>query len=60
MLTRTSGFGRVGWHGGIADFVAAVRDGRPPRVDGLEATKVLRVIEALYTSAESGEWVALL
>ncbi len=43
----------------IADFVAAVREARPPRVDGFEATKVLRVIEALYASAGSGRWVAL-
>ncbi len=43
----------------IADFVAAVREGRPPLVDGAEATKVLRVIGALYASAASGGWVEL-
>jgi predicted dehydrogenase len=43
----------------IGDFVAAVREGRSPLVDGPEATKVLRVIEALYASAASGMWVEL-
>jgi predicted dehydrogenase len=37
--------------------VAAVRDGRAPRVDGVEASKVLRVINALYASSASGAWV---
>lgn len=43
----------------IADFVAAVRDGRAPLVDGVEASKVLRVIGALYASGASGTWVDL-
>jgi UDP-N-acetyl-2-amino-2-deoxyglucuronate dehydrogenase len=43
----------------IADFVAAVRDGRAPQVDGIEASKVLRVIGALYASSASGTWVDL-
>ncbi len=43
----------------IADFVAAVRDGRTPQVDGVEASKVLRVIDALYASSAAGAWVDL-
>jgi predicted dehydrogenase len=43
----------------IADFVAAVREGRAPQVDGEEASKVLRVIGALYASSASGTWVDL-
>jgi predicted dehydrogenase len=43
----------------IRDFVAAVREGRPPLVDGIEARKVLRVIGALYASSASGTWVDL-
>jgi UDP-N-acetyl-2-amino-2-deoxyglucuronate dehydrogenase len=43
----------------IADFVEAVRDGRTPQVDGVEASKVLRVIGALYASSASGTWVDL-
>ena len=43
----------------IADFVAAVRSRRSPQVDGVEATKVLRVIDGLYASSGSGIWVNL-
>jgi len=41
----------------IRDFVAAVREGRPPLVDGIEARKSLLVIQALYASATTGGWV---
>ena len=41
----------------IKDFVAAVRDGRPPLVDGGEARKALVIVDALYRSAERGRWV---
>jgi UDP-N-acetyl-2-amino-2-deoxyglucuronate dehydrogenase len=41
----------------IADFVAAVREGRPPLVDGAEARKALVVVEALYRSAGTAKWV---
>jgi predicted dehydrogenase len=40
----------------IADFVVAVQEGRTPQVDGVEASKVLRVIGALYASSASGTW----
>ena len=43
----------------IADFVAAIQEGRTPQVDGVEASKVLRVISALYASSGSGAWVDL-
>jgi predicted dehydrogenase len=43
----------------IADFVAAVREGRPPLVDGAEARKALTVLDALYRSASAGGWVAV-
>jgi len=43
----------------IADFVAAVREGRPPLVDGAEARKALVVVEALYRSAGAGRWVTV-
>jgi predicted dehydrogenase len=43
----------------IADFVAAVREGRPPLVDGVEARKALVVVEALYRSASAGRWVTV-
>jgi UDP-N-acetyl-2-amino-2-deoxyglucuronate dehydrogenase len=43
----------------IADFVAAVREARPPLVDGVEARKALMVVEALYRSASTGKWVTV-
>jgi predicted dehydrogenase len=43
----------------IADFVAAVRHGRPPVVDGVEARKALAVVDALYRSAGTREWATV-
>ena len=43
----------------IADFVEAVQPGRTPKVGGVEASKVLRVIGALYASSASGTWADL-
>jgi predicted dehydrogenase len=39
--------------------VAAVREGRPPLVDGAEARKSLLVIEAVYRSAQLQQWVEM-
>jgi hypothetical protein len=41
----------------IGDFVAAVREGRSPLVDGAEARKALQIVDALYRSAASERWV---
>lgn len=38
----------------VADFVAALREGREPAVTGREATRVLRTILAIYESARTG------
>ncbi|GHF71152.1 putative dehydrogenase [Amycolatopsis bartoniae] len=38
----------------IADFTAAVREGREPAVTGREAVKSLAILTALYASAASG------
>jgi predicted dehydrogenase len=43
----------------IADFVAAVQEGRTPQVDGVEARKSLLVIEALSASVTSGGWISV-
>jgi UDP-N-acetyl-2-amino-2-deoxyglucuronate dehydrogenase len=43
----------------IRDFVAAVREGRPPLVDGTEARKALLLVDTLYRSAARGTWVDL-
>jgi UDP-N-acetyl-2-amino-2-deoxyglucuronate dehydrogenase len=38
----------------LADFIAAIREGRPPAVDGREACKALQIVLAVYRSAETG------
>jgi predicted dehydrogenase len=38
----------------VADFVAAVRDRRPPLVDGEEGRRALAVVLAIYESARTG------
>jgi predicted dehydrogenase len=43
----------------IADFVAAIRERRPPLVDGAEARKALVIVDGLYRSARAGRWVEL-
>jgi xylose dehydrogenase (NAD/NADP) len=43
----------------LADFAAAARGDAPPRFGAADALAQARVIEALYTSAESGAPVAL-
>jgi predicted dehydrogenase len=43
----------------IKDFVAAVRERRPPLVDGAEARKALVIVDALYRSAGLGRWVSI-
>lgn len=43
----------------LADFVAALRDQRPPAVDGREGRKAVALISAIYDSARRGTAVAL-
>lgn len=43
----------------IADFVAAVRENRPPLVSGEEGRKTVELIEALYHAGRSGRGVFL-
>jgi UDP-N-acetyl-2-amino-2-deoxyglucuronate dehydrogenase len=43
----------------IAEFLAAVREGRAPVVDGREGLKALEIVLAVYRSAERGEEVRL-
>ena len=49
----------LGYPHEFADFVQAVRDGRPPRSDGELGRDVLHVIYAAYLSAEQGRRVSL-
>ncbi len=43
----------------IVDFVQAVRDDRPPMVDGHEGRRSVALIEAIYKSASTGKTVRL-
>jgi UDP-N-acetyl-2-amino-2-deoxyglucuronate dehydrogenase len=43
----------------IADFVAALRDGREPAVTGRDALRSLAIVEAVYDSSRSGSPVEL-
>lgn len=43
----------------IQDFTEAVREDRPPVIDGKEGRRSVAVIEAIYKAAESGEPVLL-
>ena len=43
----------------IADFVAAVREGRPPAVDGREGRRSLALVTAIYESARTGHEVGV-
>jgi predicted dehydrogenase len=43
----------------LEDFVAALRDGRAPAIDGREGLRALAVVLAIYASAASGEKVEL-
>jgi predicted dehydrogenase len=55
MRSGASAPDQIGYHGHllqIQDFVAALREGRPPAVDGREARKAVALIRALYASAE--------
>jgi predicted dehydrogenase len=43
----------------LEEFVAAVREDRPPRVSGLDGYRALQVVQAAYASAQSGQPVRL-
>jgi predicted dehydrogenase len=43
----------------IRDFVAAVREGRPPAIDGREGRKAVALVHAVYESAKRGTTVAV-
>ncbi len=43
----------------ITDFVAAIDQGRPPRVSGLDGYRAVQVVAAAYRSLESGQPVKL-
>jgi len=49
----------TGHVGQIADFVAAVRDGRDPFVSGADVRNTVDVVLGIYESQKSGGWITL-
>jgi predicted dehydrogenase len=43
----------------IVDMIEAIREGRPPMIEGAEARKSVEIILAIYRSAAEGRPVAL-
>lgn len=43
----------------LEDFVRAVREGRPPLVDGIEGMRAVQLVRAIYRSASTGQGVRL-
>jgi predicted dehydrogenase len=43
----------------LAEFVAAIREGREPAVTGIDGLRALEIVEAAYRSIEAGQPVAL-
>ena len=52
-------FAHEGHRAVLADFLGAVREGRPPRVSGAEALRVHRLIDALIETGRSGRAAAV-
>ena len=48
------GISHVGHRDQLADFLAAIDEGRSPVVDGREGRKSVEIIRAIYTSAQQG------
>lgn len=53
------GIDHAGHREQIADFLKALDENRPPRVDGREGRKSVEIVRAIYRSARSGQTVAL-
>ena len=52
----------IGYHGHrlqFEDVIAAIAEGRAPRIDGIEARRSVEIIDAIYRSAKSGSSVRL-
>ena len=49
----------IGHQRQFEDFLAAVRQGKQPRIDGAEGRKSVEIILAIYESAKSGKRVSL-
>lgn len=45
--------------GMVREFIASIREGRPPRVTGYDGLKAVEIVQAAYQSAETGQPVKL-
>ena len=50
----TAGFSPEYHRRQIQDFLEAIRDNRPPLVDGIEGRKALEIVRAIYLSSQNG------
>ncbi|ADV61377.1 oxidoreductase domain protein [Isosphaera pallida ATCC 43644] len=53
------GISHLGHRDQLADFLAAIEQGRPPLIDGREGRKAVEIIRAIYASARSGRVIEL-
>ena len=53
------GITHIGHRDQLADFLQAIDEHRPPRVDGREGRKSVEIIRAIYQSARNGKTVTL-
>ena len=49
----------VGMIAELSEMVNSVREGRPPSVTGEDGRAGLAAVQAIYRSAETGQWVAV-
>lgn len=58
-LDPVAGYSGVMGLGYIKDFADAILTDRPPSITGEDGVAALKVVEAIYTSAEERRWVAV-
>jgi len=57
--TNPMAISSIGHTAQIADMIDAIRQDRPPVVDGREARKAIEIISAIYRSSQSGQPITL-
>ena len=63
-MTREAGISWPSWgpdadHGMLQEFIAIVRDRRPPAVTGIDGLRAVEIVDAAYRSIAAGEPVSL-
>ena len=50
----------IGGHeGAVCEFIASIREGRPPASPAEQGLTIARILDAIYRSAESGQEIRL-